>query len=401
MEDENAELRAALDHAGALPAVALADERRRLEAEVLDLRREVAAVQLILLESRSAIVETEEITLLQEAGIYQYAHPLEHAVAYKELLNRVRTDTKVMIKAGNAVLGTTTWSVNGSATQGRRMVSDISKLLLRAYNAEADNCVRTVKPHSVTASIDRLTKASSTIARLGKTMAVRISEQYHHLRAYEIQLTGDYLAKVEEEKERSRAERERLREEEAARRDFERERARLTKERGHYFSALARLQASGGSAEALAEMQTKLTELDGEMEKIISREANIRAGYVYVISNIGAFGEQMVKIGLTRRLEPLDRIRELGDASVPFRFDVHSLIFSDDAVTLETQLHQRLAHRKVNRINTGREFFYATPAEVRDLLADVTGQHLLEYNDTAEAAEWRASQAMGQEATAG
>lgn len=99
----------------------------------------------------------------------------------------------------------------------------------------------------------------------------------------------------------------------------------------------------------------------------------------------------MVKIGLTRRLEPMDRIRELGDASVPFRFDVHALIFSEDAVGLETRLHQALADRKVNRVNSAREFFYATPAEVRDLLAGIAGQHLLEYNDTPEAAEWRAS----------
>jgi hypothetical protein len=271
------------------------------------------------------------------------------------------------------------------------MVTDFSKLLLRAYNAEADNCVRTVKPHSLTASKDRLTKAATAIARLGKTMDIRMSEQYHHLRLYEIELTADYLAKVEEEKERTRLERERLREEEAARRDFEREKARLAKEQAHYAAALAKLEKSDGSPEAIAELRAKLAEIGVEMDKVISREANVRAGYVYIISNIGSFGERMVKIGLTRRLEPMDRVRELGDASVPFRFDVHALIFSEDAVGLETSLHQALADRKVNRVNSAREFFYATPAEVRDLLAGIAGQHLLEYTDVPEAAEWRAS----------
>jgi hypothetical protein len=94
---------------------------------------------------------------------------------------------------------------------------------------------------------------------------------------------------------------------------------------------------------------------------------------------------------MTRRLEPQDRIRELGDASVPFRFDTHALIFSEDAVGLETRLHVELADRKVNQVNTQREFFYATPGEVREILTRIAGQHLLEYRETPDAIEWRAS----------
>lgn len=394
LEVENAELRGALERAGAMPAYALEEERQRLESMVTTLRGEVDQVAEELRKLRAAVVQTEEISLLQEAGIYQYSHPLDIAAGYKDLLARVRADTKAMAKDGRAVHATSSWQVNGSVAQGRVMVRDFSKLLLRAYNAEADNCVRTVKPHRLDATVDRLTKAADTIARLGKTMDIRIAPEYHHLRVYEIKLTADYLAKVEEEKERTRAERERLREEEAARRDFEREKARLAKERTHYQSVLEKLETGGAAQDKVDEVLAKLDDIDQAMTAVISREANIRAGYVYVISNLGAFGERMVKIGLTRRLEPMDRVRELGDASVPFRFDVHALVFSDDAVTLETQLHQRLADRKVNRVNNAREFFYATPAEVRELLADVAGQHLLEYNEIAEAAEWRASQAL-------
>ncbi len=121
---------------------------------------------------------------------------------------------------------------------------------------------------------------------------------------------------------------------------------------------------------------------------------------MYVISNIGAFGAGMVKIGMTRRLEPTDRIRELGDASVPFRFDTHALIFSDDAVGLEARLHQVLADRKVNLVNQQREFFYASPAEVRDILAAAAGQHLLEYHEAPDAVEWHTSQRSRQDRTA-
>lgn len=154
---------------------------------------------------------------------------------------------------------------------------------------------------------------------------------------------------------------------------------------------LARLRESGDQA-AVADAEAKLAEINDALGGIEERAANIRTGYVYVISNVGAFGERMVKIGLTRRLEPLDRIRELGDASVPFRYDVHALIFSKDAVGLETKLHQALADKRVNLVNMRREFFYATPAEVRDLLAQFEGNHLLSFEESPEALEWHQSE---------
>jgi hypothetical protein len=120
------------------------------------------------------------------------------------------------------------------------------------------------------------------------------------------------------------------------------------------------------------------------------RAANVRAGYVYVISNVGSFGERMVKIGMTRRLEPLDRVRELGDASVPFRFDVHALFFADDAVGIENSLHKAFADRRVNLVNMRREFFYATPEEVRRELLVLKGD-LTQFEDTPEASEFRQS----------
>src|SRR5699024_7305053 len=120
------------------------------------------------------------------------------------------------------------------------------------------------------------------------------------------------------------------------------------------------------------------------------RAANQRAGYVYVISNIGALGEAMIKIGLTRRLEPMDRVRELGDASVPFGFDVHALFFSDDAVGIEAEMHRRFAERRVNQVNLRREFFYATPVEALEQLRDLTGEEL-EFTERPEAQEYRQS----------
>jgi hypothetical protein len=133
-----------------------------------------------------------------------------------------------------------------------------------------------------------------------------------------------------------------------------------------------------------------LEKIERAIADVDYRAANIRTGYVYVISNIGSFGDGVVKIGLTRRLEPLDRVRELGDASVPFRFDVHALLFSKDAVGIEASLHDRLADRRVNRINLRREFFYAKPDEVKAHLLDVAGE-LLSFEENAEALEYRQS----------
>ena len=298
---------------------------------------------------------------------------------------------------GMAVVGAQSWQVNGSLKEGERMVRDFSKLMLRAYNNEADNAVRTMKPYKLQTDIQRLHKVRATISKLGKTMSIDVTEAYHRIRIAELELTADYLAKAAEEKEREREEKARLREEEKARTEFEREKTRLEKEAMHYQSALAAMRANGAAdPAAIAEAEAKLAEIGAAIEGVEERAANIRAGYVYVISNVGAFGERVVKIGMTRRLEPMDRVRELGDASVPFRYDVHALIFSQDAVTLETQLHQALAKRKVNMVNNRREFFYATPAEVKDLLQRFEG-NMLEYTDAPEALEWHQSENIRRE----
>jgi len=175
---------------------------------------------------------------------------------------------------------------------------------------------------------------------------------------------------------------------------MERERARLEKERQHYLNAMAALEDKGDH-EGIERLRGELSEIDRAIEDVDYRAANIRAGYVYVISNLGSFGDRVVKIGMTRRIDPVDRVRELGDASVPYRYDVHALFFSEDAVGIEAKLHERLAERRVNRVNHRREFFYATPQEVKAHLLELTGE-LLQYEEVAEALEFRQSQTLAQ-----
>lgn len=213
-----------------------------------------------------------------------------------------------------------------------------------------------------------------------------------------MELAAQHLAAVQAAKEAERAHREELREAKRAEDELRREREKLDKERDHYANALNALIARGDEAGA-QELRTKLEEIDRSISDVDYRAANVRAGYVYVISNLGSMGENVVKIGMTRRLDPMDRIRELSDASVPFNFDVHAMFFSEDAYGIEALLHREFADRRVNRINLRREFFYATPEQVLNALRE-HNVALVEYQTDASAEEFRASRELSKSAVA-
>ncbi len=349
--------------------------------------------------SSAEVIELNDQRVLQDVGIYRYHHPLEDAAAYKDRLREVDDHVTEFVKAGRAVLAADMFTFDGSLARGRKMVADFSKLMLRAYNAEADNCVRSLRSGNVSTAQKRLESAVKAIERLGVFMEMRINPDYHALRVAELELTADFQMKVQEERERAREEREQLREQRRAEQELAAERERLEKEKAHYVSAMASLRASGDNA-AADDLASRLGDIEDAIEANDYRIANIRAGYVYVISNVGAFGPGIVKIGMTRRLEPHDRIRELGDASVPFRYDTHALFFSEDALTLEAELHRAFTDRRVNFVNERREFFFATPAEVRALLAEKVGG-LLEFTDDVEALEYFQSRGRWPEPPAG
>lgn len=361
-----------------------------LLAHVGALRAEIALLTAERDALRHDLVETRDLVLLQQVGIYQYSHPLADSTEYRDRIAVLQRSINEAVTKGTAVTGTDKWAINGSLKDGAKMVADHQKLLLRTYNTEADNTIRSMKPYALDAAIARLGKARDATKKFGAAMKIEITPAYHALRLEELRLTADYKVKLAEEKEREREERARLKEEELARREFEREQAKLEKERSHYEAVVAAMTAKGDE-EGLARAQAGLENVTHALEGVIARAANHRAGYVYVISNLGAFGDRVVKIGMTRRLEPMDRVRELGDASVPFRFDVHALVFSDDAVGLETALHQKFAHARVNMVNAHREFFYVRPSDVRDVLRELRGE-LLHFEDAPEALEWRQSE---------
>lgn len=351
-----------------------------LEAENAALRIHLESLGTI----PGMIVVLDDERVLQDAGIYRYHHPLENALAYRERLDDIAAKIAEMIKVDTAIKKSNMFTFDGSLAKGRAMTNDLAKLMLRAYNAEAENVVRSLRSGNTVTAIKRLDAARTAIAKLGKMMEMHIGDAFHAVRIEEIELTADYLIKKEEERETARAERERLREERKAELEYAAERERLAKERTHLVTVIEQVRASGSSD---LELEGKLAVIDRAIAQNDYRAANIRAGYVYVISNRGAFGAHVVKIGLTRRLEPMDRIDELGDASVPFRFDVHAIFFSEDAVSLENELHERFSAHRVNQVNNRKEFFFASPAEVRSVLSEKLG-NLLEFAEHAESPEY-------------
>lgn len=192
-----------------------------------------------------------------------------------------------------------------------------------------------------------------------------------------IRIEYTYYIQREKEKEEQRRIREQMKQEAEKRKLLEEERKKIEKEEEKFIVELNRnkeLLSAETNITKIEELEARIAllesqynELEKQKEEIVKR-ANGKAGHVYVISNLGSFGDQVFKVGMTRRLDPLERIDELGDASVPFKFDIHALIFSNDEVALEQQIHQKLDIRRVNKINLRKEYFYSTTAELEELV---------------------------------
>ena len=286
------------------------------------------------------------------------------------------------------------------------MVNDTQKLLLRAFNNECDDLISRVKYTNFDASLDRIYKSADTISKLGTVMGISINQNYLNLKIKELRLAFEYAQKNQQKKEEQKEARARMREEAKLAKEIEEERKKLEKEQQHYQNALQRINAQLEAAsdvdraaieEKKAELMAQLDKIDKEFADVDYREANQRAGYVYVISNIGAFGENVYKIGMTRRLDPQDRVDELGDASVPFNFDIHAMIFSNDAPKLEAALHNAFADRKLNFVNQRREFFNVSLDEIKQVIKDNYDKSV-EFVELAPAEQYRESLKLKEQA---
>ena len=374
----------------------------KLQKEISKRETSINKLDQTISEKKSEIIWLDDEILVQEFGLYQPQFDFANSLDYKEKLAEVRARQKDLIKDKKAVSGATNWTVNGNASQGKKMVSDTQKLLLRAFNSECDELVSKVKYTNFDASLNKIHKSAEAISKLGTTMDIAITKKYLDLKVKELRLAFEYQQKKQEEKEEQKAARAEMREAARLQKEIEAQRKKIEKEQTHYQTAyeklLRQLEEDPDNIDLLAkksELENQLTDIDKAIKDIDYREANQRAGYVYIISNIGAFGENVFKIGMTRRLDPQDRVDELGDASVPFNFDVHAMIFSDDAPALETALHKAFEDRKLNMVNTRREFFNVTLDEIKEVVKK-NFDKTVEFIDVPDAEQFRVSQKMKQ-----
>ncbi|GAB3927830.1 DUF4041 domain-containing protein [Larkinella terrae] len=329
-------------------------------------------------------------------GLYKPHYDFATSERYKTELDRIWEAEKAFIRENKAIICTTRWQVSGSYTEGDRMTNRYSKLMLRAFNGECDSAIAKVKWNNISNMEARIEKSFEAINKLGESHQIYITRDYFGLKLSELRLEFELQEKIHQEKEEQRLIKEQMREEEKALREIENVQKKAAEEEARYLRALEKARqdvqyATGAQMESLAnkinELEYLLNVAQNQKEKAISMAQLTKSGHVYIISNIGSFGENVYKIGMTRRLEPMDRVRELGDASVPFSFDVHALVYSDNAPELENALHKKFADNRLNLINNRREFFHVNIDQIEEMLL---GMGLsLTLTKLAEAREYR------------
>jgi hypothetical protein len=336
---------------------------------------------------------------LQSFGFYEPKYGFDNSEVYKQKLEEVRRIQKNLVSNKEATRHTLDWTIGHDKKKGREFILDTIKLSLRAFNNECENIISKVKYNNIDLSEKRIKKVYEDLNKLTDMQNVIIKQEYLILKLEELYLKYEFEQKLQEEKEEQLAIKERMREEAKALKELEKAMEKVEKEEKHFELAIEKLkkQMEETAENQQAKLLEKLKELEVQLEftrknkeDVLYRVQNTRAGYVYIISNIGSFGEDVFKIGMTRRLEPLDRVRELGDASVPFTFDVHAMIFSDDAPTLENAIHKALALKKVNKVNERKEFFRVDLREI-EMLVKQNHNKTVEFSKMAEAEEFRKS----------
>ncbi|WP_446897482.1 DUF4041 domain-containing protein [Clostridium sp. LBM24168] len=381
----------------------LASKKEKVEHELQEKQEELSVkkeeISHELEEKQKELIVLDDELLFQSVGLYTPQYNLTSSTAYKAKLNEIRASQKQMIKNKTAISFYDGWVVEDSVSKGRAMTNDNIKLILRSFNNECEAAISKVKFSNVESMKKRINKSFETLNKLGERMKVSIEPEYLNLKIEELELAYEYEVKKQEEKEEQLEIRERMREEAKALKEIENTKKKIEKEEHHFQNAIKDINEQLSTAnqdekskllDKLNTFTVSLNQLEKDKEDIANREKNTRAGYVYIISNIGSFGENVYKIGMTRRLEPNERVRELGDASVPFKFDIHAMIFSEDAPALENALHKKFDDRRVNKINTRKEFFKVSLKEIEDEVKKNFNE-VVEFTKIAEAAEYRQS----------
>lgn len=349
-----------------------------------------------------AIDNSTKLSEALQSDLDEYAPTVTlklHCMDVKDLRKAYRENDKQITKLMDSYSSRYTTKANQA----------IYQLMVIALRAELQNILYSLKYQKLDDSIDKLKEvtqkylqiAGSGNQSIAGTLTKFIGElEYLFINAIKIEY--NYYVKKEQAKQEQLAIKEQMRQEAAERKALEAEKRKVAQEESKYNSQIEKLkeQLTSANDSEIEKLNARILELQSQLsdvivkKKEISNLANGKAGNVYVISNLGSFGENVFKIGMTRRLDPQDRVNELGDASVPFKFDVHSFIFSDDAVGLESKLHNILNDKRVNKVNLRKEFFYCTIDELEKLVTEI--EPTAEFNKTMLAEEFRQSQSSNE-----
>ena len=372
-----------------------------LNKQILTLKSDYKGKRNIFEKLLKEISVLEENLEYMDFGIYQPHFDFDTSEKYKIEIQRIKDIQKEMIKDKDAIVCSTEWTVGGSKREGQKMTNRYMKLMLRAFNNECDSALLKVKWNNILKMEERIKKSLDVINKLGETQNINITGRYLDQKLREMRLAHEYQEKIYEEKEEQRRIKEQMREEEKIKREVEKAMNDAEKEETQYEAALGKAKLELGKAhgeqtkefeEKIRLLQNQLEEAKKKKERALSRAQQTKTGHVYVISNIGSFGKNIYKIGMTRRLEPIDRVKELGDASVPFSFDVHALIFSEDAPSLESQLHREFGKSRVNLVNERKEFFRVSLDDIAGRVKEMHGK--IEFTKLAEAKDFRETVAI-------
>lgn len=344
----------------------------------------------------AANTEMEKINV----GLEPPAFSFGDSESLKAEINGLRANQFKCIKDNRATKAFSDWTFFGSKADGYKMVADYRILLLKAFNAEFEVIRKQMRLNTFDTATTKLNRLEEQLKNLGETANVSISTEYFYMKLDELKVWHKELIAKDRIKQQRKLQQAKLREQNKFGSDNSEE---LDEEIAQRESELLRAQRKARvlAGEARAELELLIEnimaekrQLEEQQRRAISQAQITRSGYIYVISNIGCFGEGVVKIGMTRRLEPMDRVVELGDASVPFRFDVHSITFVDDAPKTEKALHTKFNEFRVNTENLRKEFFRVEPKDVQKAM-DAMGIDADWYFDV-EAQEFNESQQIRQ-----
>ena len=345
---------------------------------------------------REAAIYDEEIELA-ELGFYKSHYDFDTSEKYKEEITAIKEKQKEMVSNKTAIYCNKEWTVEGSVTKGRTMTNRGIRLTAKAFNNECESAISNITWNNAERMEKRIEKAFDAINKLNESNEIIISPSYLRLKVNQLRLAHEYKDKKQQEKEEQAEIRLQMREE--AKLEQEVEKAQKEEEKYQKLLDKAKSEAEQATGTKLEKLQEKINALGLELddahsknERAKSMAQQTKAGHIYVISNVGSFGEHVYKIGMTRRLEPTDRVKELGDASVPFIFDIHAMIYSDNAPSLEKDLHRIFDDHRVNLVNNRKEFFKVKLDDIEVEVKNISSN--AEFILTAEAREYRESKSI-------